>query len=67
MKASEGQLGRVFVVRLEDGDVVRQVNGQRLSSLQKAFQVFQKAKSQPAIRLELLRGNDTKELRFDLR
>ena len=52
---------------LKNGDVIRIVNGQQLTSLQKAFQVFQKAKSQPAINLELSRGDETKELTFDLR
>lgn len=51
---------------LENGDIVRRVNGQQLTSLQKAFQVFQKAKSQPSISMELSRGGETKELTFDL-
>jgi len=51
---------------LKNGDVIRIVNGQQLTSLQKAFQVFQKARSQPAINLELSRGDETKELTFDL-
>jgi len=51
---------------LKNGDIIRLVNGQQLTSLQKAFQVFQKAKSQPTISLELSRGGDTKTLTFDL-
>jgi general secretion pathway protein C len=51
---------------LKNGDIIRMVNGQQLTSIQKAFQVFQKAKSQPAINLELSRGDETKELTFDL-
>ncbi len=51
---------------LKNGDIIRLVNGQQLTSLQKAFQVFQKAKSQPAVNLELSRGDETKELTFDL-
>lgn len=51
---------------LENGDIIRRVNGQQLSSLQKAFQVFQKAKSQPSISMELSRGGVTKEFTFDL-
>lgn len=51
---------------LKDGDIVRRVNDQQLTSLQKAFQVFQKAKSQSAISLELSRGGEMKELKFDL-
>ncbi len=51
---------------LKNGDVIRIVNGQQLTSIQKAFQVFQKAKSQPAINLELSRGNEAKNVTFDL-
>ena len=51
---------------LENGDIIRRVNGQQLTSLQKAFQVFQKAKLQPSISIELSRGGVTKELTFDL-
>jgi general secretion pathway protein C len=51
---------------LENGDIIRRVNGQQLTSLQKAFQVFQKAKSQPSISMELSRGGVTKELTFNL-
>jgi len=54
------------VLGLKNGDIIRVVNGQQLTSLQKAFQVFQKAKSQPTISLELSRGGDTKTLTFDL-
>lgn len=53
-------------IGLENGDVIRRVNGQQLTSLQKAFQVFQKAKSQSSISMELSRGGATKELTFDL-
>jgi len=51
---------------LKNGDIVRRVNGQQLTSLQKAFQVFQKAKSQPSISMELSRGGVTKEITFDV-
>lgn len=54
------------LIGLENGDIIRRVNGQQLTSLQKAFQVFQKAKSQPSISMELSRGDVTKELTFDL-
>lgn len=50
---------------LRNGDIVRHVNGQRLTSLQKAFQVFQKAKSQPAVSLDISRDGEPKELTFD--
>ncbi len=51
---------------LKNGDVIRQVNGNRLTSKQKALQVFKKAKSQTVINLELLRNGETKELSFTL-
>jgi len=51
---------------LRNGDVVRTVNGQNLTSKQKAFQVLQKARTQPQIRIQLLRNDQAKELAFDL-
>jgi general secretion pathway protein C len=54
-------------IGLRNGDVIRAVNGQSLTSKQKAFQVFRKAKSKPSMKVELMRGNETKTLLFDLR
>jgi type II secretion system protein C len=51
---------------LKDGDIIRVVNGHRLTSKQKALQVFRKARSQEAVSLELLRDGETKELSFTL-
>jgi len=51
---------------LKNRDVIRLVNGHRLTSKQKAYQVFKKAKSQPAIDIELLRDNNTKKLSFSM-
>ncbi len=51
---------------LKDGDVLRTVNGHLLTSKQKAYQVFKKARSQEAITFEFLRGNKSKKLSFDL-
>ncbi len=51
---------------LKNGDVIRVVNGHRLTSKQKAYQVFKKARSQTAMNMELLRGNRTKKLSFAL-
>jgi len=51
---------------LKNGDIIRQVNGQRLTSLQKAFQVMQKARYQRSIDIELLRQGRSKKLCFDL-
>jgi type II secretion system protein C len=52
---------------LKEGDIIRQVNGHRLVSKQKAFQVFKKARSEATMSLELLSGGETKELSFTLR
>jgi general secretion pathway protein C len=52
---------------LKNGDIIRTVNGHRLTSKQKAHQIFKKARSQAAISLELLRGDETKKLSFDSR
>jgi type II secretion system protein C len=51
---------------LRNGDVVQTVNGQDLTSKQKAFQVLQKARTQSQIRIQLLRNEQVKELAFDL-
>jgi type II secretion system protein C len=51
----------------KNGDIIRSVNGQRLTSKQKAHQIFKKASSQAAINLELLRNDETKKISFDLR
>ena len=52
---------------LKNGDIIRVVNGQRLTSKQQAYQVFKKARSQAAANIELLRGNENKTLSFSLR
>jgi type II secretion system protein C len=52
---------------LKDGDVIRVVNKQPLTSKQQAYQVLKKARSQASVELELLRGNQTKTLSFPLR
>jgi len=51
---------------LKNNDVIRAVNGHRLTSKQKAYQIFKKARSQPAIDIELLRDNNTKKLSFSM-
>jgi type II secretion system protein C len=51
---------------LKDGDIILQVNGHRLTSKQKAFQVFKKAKSEATMSLELLSNGETRELSFNL-
>jgi general secretion pathway protein C len=52
---------------LKNGDIIRTVNGQRLTSKQRAYQIFKKARTQTAANIELLRGNETKTLSFSLR
>jgi general secretion pathway protein C len=54
-------------IGLKDGDVIRKVNGQVLTSKQKAFQVFRKTRTQTGVEMELLRGNQEKNLSFVLR
>jgi type II secretion system protein C len=51
---------------LKDGDILRAVNGHRLTSKQKAYQVLKKARSQAIIDLELLRGGEIKRLSYAL-
>ena len=52
---------------LKNGDIIRAVNGHRLTGKQKAYQIFKKARSQEAMNIELLRDNETKTLSFSLR
>jgi len=51
---------------LKNGDVVQSINGQQLTSKQKAFQVLMKARTQPKIDIQLLRDGQRKGLSFDL-
>lgn len=60
IKAAEG-LG------LKNGDIIRTVNGHPLTSKQKAYQVFKKARSRSDISFELSRDGKTKKLSFGLR
>ncbi len=52
---------------LRDGDIICTANGQQLTSQQKAFQVFQKARIQPAVNIELLREGRARRFSFNLR
>jgi general secretion pathway protein C len=54
------------VLGLKDGDIIRRVNGHKLTSKQQAFQVIKKARSQAAMNLDLLSDGQTKELTFTL-
>jgi type II secretion system protein C len=51
---------------LKNGDIIRKVNGHRLTNKQKAYQILKKASSQPALDIELLRGNEIKKLSFSM-
>jgi general secretion pathway protein C len=51
---------------LRNGDVIRSVNGQHLTSKQKAFQVLMKARTQSKVDIQLLRNGKSKDLSFDL-
>ena len=50
----------------KNGDIVQTVNGQQLTSKQKAFQVLQKAKTQSQVNIRILRDGKSKDLSFDL-
>lgn len=52
---------------LKNGDVIRVVNGQQITSKQRAYQIFKKAKSQVIMDIELLRGSEPQKLSFVLR
>lgn len=52
---------------LQEGDVLQEVNGQRLTSMQKALQVMRKARAQRNLRISLLRDGEVKNLRYGLR
>jgi type II secretory pathway component PulC len=55
------------VLGLKEGDVIHIVNGQTLTSKQKAFQILKKAKSQETLDIELLRDGQSKTLSFPIR
>ena len=52
---------------LRNGDVIQVINSQKLTSKQKAFQVFKKAMSQPRLNIEFLRDEKHKTLSFPMR
>ena len=51
---------------LKNGDVIRTINGQQLTSKQKAFQVLMKAKTQSKVDIQLLRDGKSKDLSFEI-
>jgi len=50
----------------KNGDIVQSVNGQQLTSKQKAFQILQKAKTQSKVNIRVLRDGKSKDLSFNL-
>jgi type II secretion system protein C len=52
---------------LRNGDVIQIINGQKLTSKQKAFQVFKKAMTQPHLNIEFIRDKKHKTLSFPMR
>jgi type II secretion system protein C len=52
---------------LREGDIIREVNGHRLTGKQQAFQVFKKARSDASLTFELLSDGQTRTLSFNLR
>ncbi len=52
---------------LRNGDVIQIINGQKVTSKQKAFQVFKKAMTQPNLNIEFLRDKKHKTLSFPMR
>jgi len=54
-------------IGLKNGDIIRQVNGHHLTDKRKAYQILQKARTQPTLSMELLRQGKMEELSFNLR
>ena len=52
---------------LKNGDIIRTVNGHRLTTKQNAYQVFKKAMSEQSVGLELIRDGEIEKLSFSLR
>ena len=52
---------------LKNGDIIQSVNGQSLTSKQKAFQVLQKARTQSKVNMQLLRDGKVTDLSFNVR
>lgn len=52
---------------LRNGDIIKVVNGQELSTQQKSIQVFRKVRNQPQINIGLLRKNRLIKLRYNIK
>lgn len=55
------------LIGLRNGDVIQIINGQELTSKQKAFQVLKKAMTQPHLNIEFIRDKKQKTLSFPMR
>jgi len=53
-------------IGLKDGDIVSAVNGHRLTSKQRAYQILKKARHQKRLSLDLIRDNKPKSISFAL-
>jgi general secretion pathway protein C len=51
---------------LRNGDIIQTINGQQLTSKQKAFQVLMKAKTQSRVDIQLVRDGKSKDLSFQI-
>jgi len=62
-----GKLDLPIFAGIKENDVIQSINGQQLTSRQKAFQIFKKARTKSKIDIELLRDQKTKNLSLSLR
>jgi general secretion pathway protein C len=60
------KIGHLEDIGLQNGDVIRSVNGHRLSSKQEAYQISRKARSQANVSIELMRDNKIETFSFHL-
>jgi|GEM_PF-375770 len=69
----DGQVGGMRVTEMEaenqnllegvkKGDIIRSINGQKLTSQQKSFQIFQKARTQNQLNIEITREGKTQTI-----
>ena len=52
---------------IRNGDVIREINGHKLTDKQKAYQIIKKARSQKTLTLELERDGNPKHFSFEMR
>jgi general secretion pathway protein C len=54
-------------VGFQNGDVIQNINGSTVTNRRKAFQILRKARSQSSIKIQLLRGQEKKNLSFGIK